>query len=433
VLKQLSEMAKQLSALQQALSQFASRLPDDFMNSEAMQGLNFSDMFSAMEEIRKKLAQGDIEGAMQLARELFNQMASMMAALQGAQQSAMSSGMGRMQGEMMRSANELQQIVREQQEVLVDTEATNKRALGERENVLKEKLERFMSKANQELSRLAELFPDIEGGGPPREDALDEATVNNLVKEMIGRLLKKDFSGFDEVLAMAEKELGKRRSRDQEAKAKRAEAGLQELKGDLDSMLRIPQAALKDDERAGLRDLERRQGTLKERTQELHEKLDSLFQLFPSLDPQITRNIKEAGGSMGKAQGRLGDLDSQGAVPPERQALEQLSQSQQQMQNSMQQMAQRGQLGRMPVSRLFRMGRMLPSGELVPLPGMPQFPQFDVEGGFTGLDTEKFRLPGKEDYKVPRSFREEILESLKQGVPSQMKEQIESYFKNLSE
>ncbi|HEX2385374.1 MAG TPA: hypothetical protein VHL99_02355, partial [Candidatus Binatia bacterium] len=76
---------------------------------------------------------------------------------------------------------------------------------------------------------------------------------------------------------------------------------------------------------------------------------------------------------------------------------------------------------------------MLPSGELVPLPGMPQLPQFDTEGGMTGLDTEKFRLPGKEDYRAPRSFREEILESLKQGVPRQMKDQIENYFKNLSE
>jgi hypothetical protein len=433
VLKQLSEMAKQLSALQQAMSQFASRLPDDFMNSEAMRGLNFGDMFSAMDEIRKKLAAGDIEGAMQLARELFNQMASMMAALQAGQQSAMSSSMGRMQGEMMRSANELQQIVREQQELLVETESVNRKALSEREALLKEKLERFMAKANQELSRLAEMFPDIEGGGNPSEDALDEATVNNLVKEMIARLLKKDFPGFDEIMDMAGKELGKKRTRGQEAKGKQAEASLKGLKGELDSLLRVPPSALKDEERAGLRDLERRQGTLKERTEELNEKLESLFQLFPSLDPQITKNIKGAGASMGKAQGRLGALDSPGAVPPERQALEQLSQSQQQMQNSMQQLAQRGQLGRMPVSRLFRMGRFLPSGELVPLPGMPQFPEFDAEGGFTGLDTEKFRLPGKEDYKVPRSFREEILESLKQGVPSQHKEQIESYFKNLSE
>jgi soluble cytochrome b562 len=436
VMKQLSEMAKMLSSLQQSLSQMASRLPEDFVNSEAMRGLGFSEMFSALQEIRKKLAQGDIEGAMQLARELFNQMASMVAALQGAQQSAMSSGMGRMQGEMMRSANELQQIAREQQEILVDTEDANKKALSEREDVLKEKLDRFMSKAYGELSRLAELFPDVESGGRSSQyplDALDEATVNNLVKEMIGRLLKKNFSGFDEILGMAEKELGKTRAREQEAKGKQAEASLKGLKDELDSLLRIPPAALKDEERSGLRDLSRRQGTLKERTEELHEKLDSLFQLFPALDPQIARNIKEAGGSMGKAERRLGDLDSKGAVPPERRALEQLSQSQQQMQNAMQQLAQRGQLGRMAVSRLFRMGRMLPTGELVPLPGMPQFPQFDVEGGLTGLDTEKFRLPGKEDYKAPRSFREEILESLKQGVPRQLKEQIESYFKNLSE
>jgi hypothetical protein len=106
------------------------------------------------------------------------------------------------------------------------------------------------------------------------------------------------------------------------------------------------------------------------------------------------------------------------------------------MQQSMQQMAQRGQMGNMPMTRLFRQGgpgRFLPFGSLTPLPGMPQFPDFDFEQGFTGLDTEKFRLPGKEEYKAPRNFREEILDSLKQGVPRQMKEQIERYFKNLSE
>jgi hypothetical protein len=172
---------------------------------------------------------------------------------------------------------------------------------------------------------------------------------------------------------------------------------------------------------------------LKDRTQALHEKLESLFQLFPSLDPKIVQNLGEAGTSMGTAKDRLGQLDSRGAVPPERDALDRLSQSQQQMQSAMQQMAQRGQLGNMPVTRFFRGGRFLPYGSLTPLPGTPQFPEFNVEGGFTGLDTEKFRLPGKEDYKAPRNFREEILESLKQGVPPQMKDQIERYFKNLSE
>lgn len=437
VLKEISQLANLLGSLQQALSQFASRLPDEFINNEAVRGLGFGEMFSALEEIRKKLLQGDIEGAMKLARDLFNQLASMVAALQNAQQFAMSSPMDRMQGEMMRSTSELQEIFREQQEILVGTEGINKRGLGERENVLKGRLEQFEAKAYQELSRLAELFPDEEretrSGQGTLGAELDEATINNLVKNMIARLLKKDFSGFGEIMEMTRRELEKKHSGSQDEKVQKGQKTLDDLKAALGALLGEPLAALKDDEKAGLRELSHREGVLKERTEELHEKLNSLFQLFPSLDPKITKNIQEAGSSMGKAEGRLSDLDGKGAVPPERDALDRLSQAQQQMQTAMEQLAQRGQLGRMPITRLFRMGRFLPSGRLVPLPGMPEFPQFDPEGGVTGLDMERFRLPGKEDYKAPRSFREEILDSLKQGVPPQFKEQIESYFKNLSE
>ena len=434
IMKQLSELAKTLASLQQGLSQFAQQMTDDFMNMESMQGLGFNEMFSALDEIRKKLMQGDIEGARQLARELFNQMASMLAALQNAQRSAMASSMGRMQGEMGRSANELQEIAREQQEILLGTEKVNKSALSERDAALKEKLDRFLEKAKAELGQLTELFPDREGPDDPSVvESLDDATMNQLLKNLIAKLLSKDFPGYGEGDALARKELSKKRTANQEPKARRAENSLKNLKTELDALMGEPAQALRDSDRKELRDLSHRQSALQERTEELNEKLESLFQLFPSLDPKIIQNMREAGTSMGNAKDRLSQLDSRGAVPPERNALERLSQSQQQMQSAMQQMAQRGQLGNMPVTRLFRQGRFLPSGMLVPLPGMPQFPEFDVQGGFTGLDTEKFRLPGKEDYKAPRNFREEILESLKQGVPPQMKEQIERYFKNLSE
>ena len=434
IMKQLSELAKTLASLQQGLSQFAQQMTDDFMNMESMQGLGFNEMFSALDEIRKKLMQGDIEGARQLARELFNQMASMLAALQNAQRSAMASSMGRMQGEMGRSANELQEIAREQQEILLGTEKVNKSALSERDAALKEKLDRFLEKAKAELGQLTELFPDREGPDDPSVvESLDDATMNQLLKNLIAKLLSKDFPGYGEGDALARKELSKKRTANQEPKARRAENSLKNLKTELDALMGEPAQALRDSDRKELRDLSHRQSALRERTEELNEKLESLFQLFPSLDPKIIQNMREAGTSMGNAKDRLSQLDSRGAVPPERNALERLSQSQQQMQSAMQQMAQRGQLGNMPVTRLFRQGRFLPSGMLVPLPGMPQFPEFDVQGGFTGLDTEKFRLPGKEDYKAPRNFREEILESLKQGVPPQMKEQIERYFKNLSE
>jgi soluble cytochrome b562 len=434
IMKQISELAKTLESLQQALSQFAQQMPDDFMNMESMQSLGFNEMFSALDEIRKKLMQGDIEGARQLARELFNQMASMVAAMQNAQRSAMASSMGRMQGEMARSTNELQEIAREQQEILMGTEGVNKSALSERDAALKEKLDRFSEKAKNELGQLTELFPDREGPDDPSVlENLDDATMNQLLKNLIAKLLSKDFSGYTEGDALAKKELNKKRTASQEPRARRAENSLKSLKAELDALMGEPAQALNDSDKKNLRDLSHRQSVLRERTQELHQKLESLFQLFPSLDPKIVQGIGEAGNSMGNAKDRLGQLDSRGAVPPERDALERLSQSQQQMQSAMQQLAQRGQLGNMPVARLFRQGRFLPSGMLVPLPGMPQFPDFDIQGGFTGLDTEKFRLPGKEDYKAPRNFREEILESLKQGVPPQMKDQIERYFKNLSE
>jgi hypothetical protein len=362
-------------------------------------------------------------------------MASMVASLQNMQRSAMASSMGRMQGEMNRSASELQEIAREQQEILMGTEGINKNNLSERDNALKDKLERFLEKAKNELGQLTELFPDREGPDDPNAAAmLDEATMNQLLKNLIAKLLNKDFPGYAEGNELARKELAKNRSAGQEQKAQRAENSLKALKSELDSLMGEPVQALKDTDKKELRDLTHRQDSLQERTQALHEKLQSLFQLFPSLDPKILQNIGEAGGSMGNAKQRLGQLDSRGAVPPEREALDRLSQSQQQMQSAMQQMAQRGQMGNMPMAQFYRRGgRFLPYGSLTPLPGMPQFPQFDVQGGFTGLDTDKFHLPGKEEYKAPRNFREEILESLKQGVPPQMKDQIERYFKNLSE
>ena len=435
IMKQISDLAKTLAALQQAMAQLAQQMPDDFMNADQMQSLGFQDMFRQLDEIRKKLQQGDLEGARQLARELFNQMAQMVAALQNAQRSAMNSGMGRMQGEMQRQNNELQELAREQQEILVNTEDVNNAALTQRDSALKNKLDRFLEKSIAELGKLTELFPDREGPDDPNLLAnLDDATMNSLLKNLIAKLSSKDFPGFQEGDGYIRKELAKKRTAAQEPKAQRAEKSINDIKSELDSLLNEPAQALSDVDKRVVRDLAQRQDVLKERAETLHEKLESLFQLFPQLDPKIVQSIGEAGQAMGSAQGRLGQLDSRGAVPPERTALERLSQAQQQMQSAMQQMAQRGQLGNMPVTRLFRQGgRFLPYGSMLPLPGMPQFPEFDIQQGFTGLDTEKFRLPGKEEYKAPRNFREEILDSLKQGVPPQMKEQIERYFKNLSE
>ena len=250
---------------------------------------------------------------------------------------------------------------------------------------------------------------------------------------MIAQLKKKEFSSLSEIIDRARKEMAENRRPELKERSQEAEHHLKLLMEQLNALLEEPDIALSQEQKDGLRDLSSRQAVLKERTTELYEKLESLFQLFPSLDPKIIKNIQEAATSMFEAQYQLSDLNAKEAIPPEEEALERLSDSRQQMQDSLQRLARRGQLGRIPVVYLFRRGRFIPSGRLFPLPGIPDLPQFDVEGGITGLSTEKFKLPGKGDYKAPRRFREDILESLKQGVPDQFKDQIESYFKDLSQ
>jgi hypothetical protein len=57
----------------------------------------------------------------------------------------------------------------------------------------------------------------------------------------------------------------------------------------------------------------------------------------------------------------------------------------------------------------------------------------EEEGGRTGASTRDFRLPGKEAYRVPKTYREEVVDALKGKFPPAYREQIEQYFKNLVE
>jgi len=256
----------------------------------------------------------------------------------------------------MRSASELQRIVREQQEVLEETEGTHKETMAKREELLKEKLEQFQEKAQQEASRLAELFPNQESHHEEgaSADELDEVTMNNLANNLTVKLQEKDLEMLSQIMKLARKELGKKRRAEQEEKAETAEALIDGLTKDLELLMNEPVVALTPEQKEALGTLSQREGNLQERTVNLHEKFIPLFQLFPSLDPKILKNIREASDSMGEAQGQLSGLNAEQAIPPEQAALDRLMQSSQQMQSSMQQLAQRGQLGRMPVVYLFR-------------------------------------------------------------------------------
>ena len=433
VLKELSKLSRQLQELQASLMQFARQAPNEFINPANMRNLPFADMRSMMDQIRQKLREGDIQGAMQLARELFNQMAQLAASLRSGQQQAQGSMMSRMQGAMNRSSSELQQILQEQQEILLGTESTHKEATGDIEARREEAVLNLAASAQADLAVLAHLLaaPDLESDrGRPAAERERDAAIRGLLSGLREMFENRDFDTFAKQFGPVTEELAGMGPLDEARQA--ALAMLAALAREYQAIASLPDPELTPPQKGAVRGLATREDVLKKRTTDLVERLRYLFQLFPSLDPKIVNNIAEAGQFMGEATHELGSLRPGQAIPPEQQAINRLSESSQQMQQAMQRMAQRGQFGRVPLVQVFRRGRFLPTGQFLPPTGTPQFPDHDIDENLTGLDTEKFKLPGKDDYK-PEKFRKEILESLKQGVPDRYKEQIERYFRELSQ
>ena len=433
VLKELSKLSRQLQELQASLMQFARQAPNEFINPANMRNMPFADMRSMMDQIRQKLREGDIQGAMQLARELFNQMAQLAASLRSGQQQAQGSMMSRMQGAMNRSSSELQQILQEQQEILLGTESTHKEATGEIDARREEAVLNLAASAQADLAVLAHLLaaPDLESDrGRPAAERERDAAIRGLLSGLRDMFENRDFDAFAKQFGPVTEELAGMGPLDEARQA--ALAMLAALAREYQAIASLPDPELTPPQKGAVRGLATREDVLKKRTTDLVERLRYLFQLFPSLDPKIVNNIAEAGQFMGEATHELGSLRPGPAIPPEQQAINRLSESSQQMQQAMQRMAQRGRFGRVPLVQVFRRGRFLPTGQFLPPTGTPQFPDHDIDENLTGLDTEKFKLPGKDDYK-PEKFRKEILESLKQGVPDRYKEQIERYFRELSQ
>ena len=189
---------------------------------------------------------------------------------------------------------------------------------------------------------------------------------------------------------------------------------------------------------AKLDGLRLRQDALRKRLEVFERHLRQMMQVYPFINPGIVRRITEAGEAMRRAAASLGERSSSRAVPPEEEAIRKLAQGQNSMQQAMQQMAQRGSLG---------MGTPRGFGTLGPGRGgnrpwwsrNPNFPQPQgsnrrgrEEDGNLGTQFSEVLIPDREQYKVPAKYREEIMEAMKDGLPSGMRGEIEDYFDRLT-
>lgn len=410
LMKELRKIEELLRSVMDALSKFATGLPDEFINSQELQGLDLQNMFSDLEELRRKLAAGDIAGALEAAQRLLQNLSEMMAAMGRTRAQSGMSAFDRFQGEMNRQTGELDRILAEQMEILNETERLDRE--------LKRRLEREIEKRfAQSRDRVKEILKQLKPLLPHEQADSIEAMERFLREENLER--------FSHLLKEFIKELSENEAAQQLARE------LRERNEDLSPGHReTPPSEMK----SRFPGLSSRQENLKERTKVIREKLEILSQLFPGMDADILNDLEGAGTSMGEASKRLRDEDAPGALPPEQEAIRRLSRSQQAMQQMAQQMAMRMQALRWGYPLVYDPRPGWYYGPWIPQPTLPQ-PEVKRprERGFTGIEREEFEPPSKDAYRAPKIFREKVMESLKEEVPSSYRREVEKYFRGLTE
>jgi hypothetical protein len=410
LLKELEKLRELISQVMEAMSRMALQLPDEFMNSPELSGMDFQDLFKDLDEIAKKLTGGDMAGALEAAQRLLQALSQMMAAMARAGAQASMGSSERLQSEMSRQVSELEKILAEQKEILAGTESLDRELKRSTEAETEKRLNRMQSRFQETIEQLRRLLP------PEQRDSATE--MDSLLKDRQIRRLS-------ELATSLEKELAGRPD---------AQRLVRELMAMTKALIPDPRDALAGEHGQKFPDLTSRQEKLRERTQGLGETLERLSQLFPGMDTDILNDLKEATGSMGKASGRLRGEDAPGAIPPEQEAMRSLTRSQQAMQQMAQQMTMRMQANRWGYPWGYDPRPGWYYGPWIPMPTLPQ-PEVrrPREPGYTGIDREEFDPPSKDAYKAPQVLREKVMEALKETIPTHYRKDVERYFKGLTE
>ena len=412
-MKELDKLRQLLQTVMDALSKMATQLPDEFINSPELSGMDFQDLFKDLDEIQRKLMAGDLAGALEAAQRLLQTLSEMMAALGRAGAQSNMGSFDRLQAEMARQTSELEKILGEQKEILSGTERIDQEIKRMVEEETEKRLDRSLPRLQESLEGLHRSLQAEQG------DAIEE--LEKLLKEKnlerfseLAKNLEKEFSGRSDIRQLIE-----------------------ELRKMAEHLSPDPGEFMTPGNKARFPRLSSRQENLEKRTHDLTEKLEMLSQLFPGMDTEILNDLKEATDSMGRASGRLKGEDAPGAIPPEQEAIRRLTQSQQAMQQMTQQMAQ--QMAMQMQNRWGYLWGYDPRpgwyyGQWVPMPTLPQ-PELrrPREKGYTGIDREEFDPPSKDAYKAPQILREKVMESLKEDIPSPYRREVERYFKGLTE
>ncbi|MFU8856295.1 MAG: DUF4175 family protein [Deferrisomatales bacterium] len=432
--ERVARLEELLAELARALGRGAAELPEDFANADAVRDLPASDLERTLAELREALERGDRDGAQALAEKLLDTLGRWLAALEDAAGGAARAELDPLHQELSEIGAEVRELASGQEAVLGETQDVGREASRRASELLRDAVEGLLDRSEGRLRAvegetrrleaaafraglpggLEAVFPllasreRLEAAVAEVRDALGEDLVRarERAQSLRGRV---EELGRNAAAGLAARGAPEPEVRRVEEGAGAALAEVDELIRELEALAGRRREGVGPGDAEALGRLEERQGRLAGRTEALAERLEGLARRVPLLDPALPGRARGARQAMGEAQGRLGEADPFGAVPPETRALEELTELAGDLEAALDQMGQGGPGGGLQVLR--RPGRR---------PGMG-----------TEVDRSPVEIPREAEARELRAFREEVLRAMQGRYPRDYEEEVERYYERL--
>jgi hypothetical protein len=403
------------------------------MNEEALAEMARSqDLMSGLDEVEKKLAAGDLEGAMKALDQMASQVDKMLAGME--KTAGMPDEKARaLMKDMLAFKDALEQVKGEQEKTAKDTDAIQKKykdALAERMKQAEQKVKDLAKlagearrdvdaaqpgvtyRAEPEFDQSRETLSDLERalGMKELQAAFDTSQRAAPAVERLSRFLEEDVALSEHNSAYTRRD--PQQVREAQRHARDAVPKVREIRDQLAKLFPDPRQVLGEKDQQQLDALSQRQGELERKAGELQKKLSDLAQQAPIFPPSAQAQLGESRGHMGQAASQLGQAKNPQRGHGEQElALDALSRFQKGLEDS----AKKGQ------------GK----GDA---PGFP-YPFAEAggeqEGDGNDPSREKVKIPGAEAHKVPEEFRRDLLEAMKQGTPERYRGDVQRYYEEL--
>jgi hypothetical protein len=175
------------------------------------------------------------------------------------------------------------------------------------------------------------------------------------------------------------------------------------------------QSLLTDNEKEKLNKLAGQEKEMSQQAQEMSDSFNKMNQENPLLPPSLSQNMSRAERNLENAGNRLQSQQVQRSIDSENRALKSIQETQSQLneiKNSGSQMSDQGSQ-----ETPLRLGM-----------GSRRDPR---RGGSPRMQKEQVHLPSEDQYKVPRAFREEILDAMKKQTPKSYERLVNEYYREL--